>query len=68
MLRSVDLPLPDGPSRTTSSRASQVEVDAAERLHLDLAHPVGLHERRCVDGGEARGVSHWCLCLTLALA
>ena len=45
MLRSVDLPLPEGPSRTTSSPRAQIEVDAAQRLHLDLAHPVGLHER-----------------------
>ena len=46
MLSSVDLPLPDGPSSTTSSPREEVEVDAAQRVHVDLAHLVDLGQRR----------------------
>ena len=51
MLSSVDLPLPEGPSSTTSSPRVEVEVDAAQRLHLDLAHAVDLGE---APGAENR--------------
>ena len=42
MFSSVDLPLPEGPSRTTNSPLVQVDVDAAQRVHLDLAHSIHL--------------------------
>ena len=42
MFSSVDLPLPEGPSSTTNSPAEQIEVDAAQRVHVDLAHVVDL--------------------------
>ena len=44
MLSSVDLPLPEGPSSTTSSPRCEREVDPAQRVHLDLAHVVDLGE------------------------
>ena len=51
MLSSVDLPLPDGPSSTTNSPAYSIEVDAAQRVHLDLAHAVDLADvTRAEDG------------------
>ena len=53
MLSSVDFPDPDGPSRTTNSRGKEVEVDAAERLHGDLAHLIDLRQRA---RGEDRGI------------
>ena len=45
MLSKVDFPDPDGPSRTTNSRGIEVEVNAAERLHRDLAHLIDLRQR-----------------------
>ena len=44
MLSSVDLPLPDGPEQHDELAREQVEVHAAQRVHLDLAHPVDLGE------------------------
>ena len=55
MLSSVDLPLPDGPSSTTNSPAYEVEVDAAQRVHLDLAHAVDLGEAPGDEHGGSRG-------------
>ena len=50
MLSSVDLPLPDGPSSTTNSPRAELEVDAAQRVHVDLAH--------VVDLGDAARLEH----------
>ena len=44
MCMNVDLPEPDGPVTARNSPRSHVEVDAAQRLHLDLADDVGLDE------------------------
>ena len=60
MLSSVDFPDPDGPSRTTNSPGTEVEVDAAQRLHRDLAHLIDLRQRarredrgiRCLRRGD----------------
>ena len=49
MLSSVDLPLPDGPSSTTSSPGASVEVDALQRRDLELAHAVALGEAVAPD-------------------
>ena len=50
MLSSVDLPLPEGPSSTTNSPAKSSRSTPAQRVHLDLAHAVGL--------GETLGLEH----------
>ena len=42
MFMSVDLPEPDGPTTATYSLAADVEVDAAQRLHLHAPHRVDL--------------------------
>ena len=41
MFISVDLPEPDAPMIATNSPSSMVRVDAAERVHLVVAHDVG---------------------------
>ena len=41
MLRSVDLPLPHGPSITTNS-PGVIQRHAAKGMHVDFAHPVNL--------------------------
>ena len=46
MFSSVDLPLPEAPSSTTNSPREQVEIHAAQRVHLDLAHPIDLGQAR----------------------
>ena len=59
MLSSVDLPLPEGPSRTTSSDSHEVEVDAGQGVHLHLAHAVHLGEPAGAEHhGRWRGRSH----------
>ena len=42
MFISVDLPEPEVPMMATNSPASMVSVDAAQRVHLDVAHVVDL--------------------------
>ena len=49
MLSSVDLPLPDGPSSTTSSPGRQREVDALQRGDLELAHAIALGDGRGLE-------------------
>ena len=49
MLSSVDLPEPDGPSRTDELAGVEIEVDAGQRVHLDLAGAVGLGETPCLE-------------------
>ena len=48
MLSSVDLPLPDGPSSTTTSPAEMLKIDAAQGTHLHLARGVDLGQRLAV--------------------
>ena len=60
MFNSVDLPLPEGPSSTRNSGLEQLEADAAQRVHVDLAHVVDLgdvarEEHRCHGAAVARG-------------
>jgi hypothetical protein len=51
MLSKVVLPLPDGPSSTTTSFSAIVEIDVVEGMHLHLARDVGLGQvTRCEDG------------------
>ena len=42
MLSSVDLPLPDGPEQDDELALEQIEIDAAQGVHVDLAHVVDL--------------------------
>ena len=44
MLRSVDLPEPDGPSKTTSSPAKKSLNGTRKGVHLDLPIAIGLRE------------------------
>ena len=44
MFSRVDLPEPDGPSRTTNSPATELEVNAPQRLYGDLPHLVDFCE------------------------
>ena len=44
ILSSVLLPLPEGPSSTTNSPAYKIQVDAAQRVHVDLAHVIDLRQ------------------------
>ena len=46
MCISVDLPEPDGPMIATYSPRSHLEVDAAQRVHRDVAGVVGLPDAR----------------------
>ena len=45
MFMSVDLPLPEAPTTARNAPALDREVDAAQRVHGDVAHDVGLLER-----------------------
>ena len=50
MLRSVDLPLPDGPEQDQDLAGEDVEIHAPQRVHLDFAHVVDLrHAARLED-------------------
>ena len=42
MFISVDLPEPEAPMMATNSPCSTSKLDAAQRVHLDVAHPVDL--------------------------
>ena len=43
MLSRVDLPLPEGPSRTTNS-PEDFQIEFAQGQYLDLAHAIGLRQ------------------------
>ena len=44
MLSSVDLPLPEWPEQDEELAFVDVEIDAAQRVHLHLAHRVDLRQ------------------------
>ena len=58
MLSSVDLPLPEAPEQHDELAAPDVEVDVAQRVHLDLADAVGLGQRARAEDGEGWQVGH----------
>ena len=53
MLSSVDLPLPECPSRTRSWPSSTSSVDAPQGVHLHLAHRVDLRQVHDAEDGHA---------------
>ena len=55
MLSSVDLPEPEGPEQHDQLALEQVEVDAAQRVHLDLAHAIDLREAARAQHGDRLG-------------
>ena len=55
MFSSVLFPLPEGPSRTTNSPGVKVQVDAAEGVHVDLAHVIDLRDPSGGEDGFDRG-------------
>ncbi len=61
MLSRVDLPLPEGPEQDDELALVEVEIDAAQRVHVDLAHPVRLREAAGAKDGASvpRGRPRW---------
>jgi hypothetical protein len=57
MVRSEDLPDPDGPSRTTKSFIEH-ETDLAQGVNLDLAHAIDLRELTDIEDRGAHVETH----------